>query len=292
MSLYLAVVRRANLWLGIKYFASLIPGISLALCIELVPFIAHAQDVDSTCSYLRHPSLAFEVASVKEEKSQEGLARGMFTFPGGRVEASYLTLQELIQLAFDVQPYQITHLTSWMRESHYEVIGIPPVDSLAHTLNPTSPKMPLVPEQREMLQHLLCDRFSLRIQEQFHNGKILALRTGKVSSALNPTEHPDAPPYFVVIATSDGVGDGAMRARNASMSYIAQRISGFLEFPVIDETGLKGGFDFETVAPDTANADRTDATIEGVKALGLRLVSARGPVRTISVITATKPSPN
>ena len=50
---------------------------------------------------------------------------------------------------------------------------------------------------------------------------------------------------MAVFVTSDGVGQGEMVATNASMPFIATRLSEILNFTVINKTGIDGAFDFD-----------------------------------------------
>src|SRR5690349_10887546 len=106
---------------------------------------------------------AFEVASVKPT-SETTRTIGMYTYPGGRIKCERLTLQVLIEEAFDVQPFQVSGGPGWVREERYDIDARPPASSKASTLNASSIKLPPTAEQRLMLQSLLAERFAL----QFH----------------------------------------------------------------------------------------------------------------------------
>jgi uncharacterized protein (TIGR03435 family) len=45
-------------------------------------------------------------------------------------------------------------------------------------------------------------------------------------------------------------------------------------------------------APDARDADRTNATLEGIKTLGLELKSGKAPVDMIIVDGVNRPTPN
>jgi uncharacterized protein (TIGR03435 family) len=91
---------------------------------------------------------------------------------------------------------------------------------------------------------------------------------------------------------SDGKGDGEVVGTNATMGFTASRLSAILRRTVIDRTDLTGSYDFHVEAPDAENADRMDATIEGMKALGLELKSGKAPVDTIVIDEVSQPTPN
>jgi uncharacterized protein (TIGR03435 family) len=45
-------------------------------------------------------------------------------------------------------------------------------------------------------------------------------------------------------------------------------------------------------APDAKDADRTNAALEGIKTLGLKLKSGKAPVEVIIVDGVNRPTPN
>jgi uncharacterized protein (TIGR03435 family) len=70
------------------------------------------------------------------------------------------------------------------------------------------------------------------------------------------------------------------------------RLSAILSRNVIDRTNLTGSYDFHVPAPDLEDADIINATIEGMKALGLGLKSGEAPVDTIMIDEVSQPTPN
>jgi uncharacterized protein (TIGR03435 family) len=73
---------------------------------------------------------------------------------------------------------------------------------------------------------------------------------------------------------------------------MARRLSDLLKLPVIDKTGVEGAFDFDVPAPEPANADPMNATLEGIKQLGLKLESRKGPVEYVVIDEVAKPTEN
>jgi uncharacterized protein (TIGR03435 family) len=84
------------------------------------------------------------------------------------------------------------------------------------------------------------------------------------------------------------------KGQNASIALLAKNLKGELGRPVIDRTGLAGNFDFRIqFASDDAHLDDAPALVSAVeKQLGLKLESAKGPVETLIVDHAEKPSAN
>jgi uncharacterized protein (TIGR03435 family) len=81
------------------------------------------------------------------------------------------------------------------------------------------------------------------------------------------------------------------------MGSLAFSLTGALGRPVVDNTGLTGGFDFTlTWTPDTPGGPADAAGVSLFSALedqlGLRIESKKAPMDTIVVDQAQKPSAN
>jgi len=64
---------------------------------------------------------------------------------------------------------------------------------------------------------------------------------------------------------------------------------------VLDQTGLTGSYDFKYQSSPSEQDERPDVIftlIESVQAIGLKLEAGRGPVETITIDHAEKPSAN
>jgi uncharacterized protein (TIGR03435 family) len=85
----------------------------------------------------------------------------------------------------------------------------------------------------------------------------------------------------------------SLAGNKASLALIAARLGQQLGLPVIDRTGIEGEFDFKV---DYAVGDNPDSGIPLPIAiqeqLGLKLERAKGPVETLVVDRAAKPSSN
>lgn len=95
-----------------------------------------------------------------------------------------------------------------------------------------------------------------------------------------------------VLRHADGISDGEILGKNASMPFVAQRLSAILGRTVVDKTGLADSYDFHVRAPEDAHTDITSATLEGIKQLGFRLQSAKGAVDVVAVESASQPTEN
>jgi uncharacterized protein (TIGR03435 family) len=234
----------------------------------------------------------FEVASVKPTPPQARLINNMGTYPGGRIKCDGCWLRYLIMEAFSVQPYQISGGPGWLGVDQFDLEAKPPDRSRASRANPRLAKLPMNDDQREMLQALLADRFQLKYHDEEREGTVYFLVKTNKKLKLEAAKDKDAYPW-AGSAQGGAFGATGLAGTNITMAQFASRLSQALDRPVIDKTGLEDSFDFKfEYAIDGENSDRTTAILMSVQGLGLKLESGKGPVRTIVIDHAEKPSEN
>lgn len=204
----------------------------------------------------------------------------------------HCSLKVLIQFAFDLQAFQVEGGPSWTAHDDYDIEAIPPETSKARQLTPAAPNARPSQEQWEMLQALLIERFGLQYHFETRPGRVYWLvRSGK-QLRMAAAKDTATVPYMNVMVYHGGEGNGEMVGRNTSMAWMAQRLGRILQLPVVDKTGITGSFDFDMPAPQAANADLTNATLEGLNVLGLKLKAENGAVRILVVDGAERPGGN
>jgi len=232
----------------------------------------------------------FEVATIRPSTTAKG-QMGVLTYPGGRVSFGHRTLADLISTALGVELFQISSGPAWARSDEYE-IEARPSSSKASLAKPHSPKAPLDDEQRQMLQTLLADRFQLRYHSENRQGPIYFLLKGNKRLRLEKAHIESDFSWVGGLAGGMIVGDG-VAGTSVSMPTLAERLSRYMGRPVLDRTGIKGLFDFKYVyAPDDPKPDVISTIITSMQEIGLKLESGVGPVETIVIDHAEKPSPN
>jgi len=235
---------------------------------------------------------AFEVVSIKPSTTEGHYGVGVFPYPGGRVEASSVPVDYLIQQAFDIQPFQISGEPRWAREERFDLMGKPPESSPLSKFNPASFKSPLQHEQRQMLRSALIDRFQLQYHWETKEGPVyLLVKNGKelhLQPAKNKDDYPWAGPVAGGLPFSDGI-----QGINETMANLAERISPILERPVIDRTGIEGSFDFKFRYPgDEPNPNIGSVILTSIQGLGLKLEPSRAPVKILVIDRIERPSAN
>src|SRR5688572_27521638 len=108
-------------------------------CLACICFLAAI----STVALPQESRLAFDVASIRPNKSGERAASTVFP-PGGRFSARNASLKLLIRLAYGVADYQISGGPGWINVDRFDVEA-------------KSEANPSAAELRVMLQRLLED---------------------------------------------------------------------------------------------------------------------------------------
>ncbi len=235
-------------------------------------------------------SPAFEVASI--EPSPPAGVLGYLTYPGGRVRCGHCTLEMLITYAFDIQKFQISGGPDWLHTERYEIDARVPTNSESSKANPSVPNAPLNAEQRAMLAALLRDRFQLRFHRETSNLPVYFLIKGYKPLKLTPAKTVRDFPWVGSPHNGNVRGDG-VAGISVTMPILAFKLSQYMGRPVVDRTGIKGYFDFQyNYVSDDPHPDVISTIITSVDELGLRLKSGKGPVDTIVIDQAGKPSPD
>ncbi len=226
---------------------------------------------------------SFEVASIKPHPepitfSADAMARG------SRVTATASTLLDLITDAYGVRYDQISGGPGWIKSDHYDLAA------------KAEGEGPITKDQlRQMLQSLLADRFQLKIHRETRETPVYDLVVAKNGPKLKQVS-PDADGRMGgVIANSSGMH---LTQSKGTMEQLAHWLSGNgAGRPVFDKTGLTG---FYAYTLDWVRADRipdSDSNVPSIfnavqEQLGLKLESAKGPIKVIIVDRAEKPSEN
>jgi uncharacterized protein (TIGR03435 family) len=178
----------------------------------------------------------FEAAEVKP--SPPDTKQSFNFYRGGRVELRGLTLRELMAPAWDLEADRIMDGPKWIDTDRYDVIAKAPAGT---------PSDDLVP----MVKTLIIDRFKLAAHTTDRPVTVYFLTAGK-----NPKVKESDPSIRSECTISRGAtGNGAAAiplkiysCRNTTMAQFAELIrpqaAGYIRAPVIDQTGLKGGYDF------------------------------------------------
>jgi uncharacterized protein (TIGR03435 family) len=254
----------------------------------------------------------FEVASIKPNTSGNNMIR-IQPPSGGRFTATNVRLKILIQLAYNVQNYEISGGAGWMDSDGYDVTA-KAADSITG-----------MEQMRPLLQSLLEDRFQLKVHRETKEVPVYALMAGKNGPKLPEAKEdgcvalgPNGPPPpgrgpGQLPPTPCGgffMGPNTLVGGKIAMKQLVDGLSNILGRPVIDKTGFTGTFDvhlefspegtafggglpgipgglppgFDTTGPSIFTAVQDQ--------LGLKLESQKGPGQVLVIDHAEKASEN
>jgi uncharacterized protein (TIGR03435 family) len=262
--------------------------------------------------------LTFEVASIKEARPpMEYVQAGQFhvgvNVNGLRAEYGFVSLADLIPYAYRVKRFQLSG-PSWMGDRRWDILAKIP-DSQSAVRAP------------EMMQSLLAERFKLQMHRENREQSVYALVVGKDGLKIKEATADDEGVGGLdvrinndaIAISGGGTGpmrltaspDGGMQMQMAKITMVAlaDRLTQFLDRPVVDATELKGNYQVTLNVPVEAMAgmafaqklaalaglgsfgtaggssapDTSVSIVQAVKALGLDLQSRKAPVETITV---------
>jgi bla regulator protein BlaR1 len=276
--------------------------------------------------------MAFEVASVKPTKKPRfppttfPLDTGNAKPAGGRFSATF-PMMVFVDFAYKLPPGEISAKLprSFSQDDLFEIEARAPG-------NPTKDQM------RLMMQSLLADRFKLKVHFETREGPVFALtlvtpgHTGpklrphadgpacpdsfEMGSMLKPPQNANDPfpPACGVTQTTRTASSTLLGARDMTMGAFAEgtiygwgSLIGEVDKPVVDQTGLKGRYDFRLELPvgtfsfslAQPNPDAPPVDPKGTpflsalrEQLGLKLVSSKGPIRKLVIDHVEPPSAN
>jgi len=232
----------------------------------------------------------FEVATIKPSDPNQ---RRLYSIGSTEVSAVGATVNDLIVFAYGVHARQISDAPAWVESDKFDIRGKPQ----GGQPNPIQFKM--------MLQKLLAGRFQLAFHRDQKQLAVYALTVGKNGPKLTRSNAASPIPNLI------RRGPGNLPARNVTMEEFAGNLQGaVLDRPVIDQTGLKGRFDFqlqwtpeETQFASVRGPDAPPKPPEGAETqpdlftaieqqLGLKLESIKAQVAVLVIDKVEKPSEN
>jgi bla regulator protein BlaR1 len=198
--------------------------------------------------------------------------------PGGRLVIANATLRTLIRSAYGVLPFQLTGEPKWSEADHFDI----------NAKNASGEEI-TQDSMRSLMQGLLADRFQLKTHWETRQEPIYAL-------VVN--DRPKFEPY--VNAPQRGMNSSRvpgkinMRATDVSMTQLASELGFRLQRFVVDQTGLSGRYDFVLHWNPDTDEDSTEPSLSTAlhEQLGLKLEPRKGPVPTLVIDSAAKPSEN
>jgi uncharacterized protein (TIGR03435 family) len=241
------------------------------------------------------PLPEWDVAVVKPHAADDNTMSWRST--DDSVDLVNLSLENMICNAWDLNEFQVSGLSGWMKSGRFDLTAKVSADDVA-----AYKKLSLT-QRAEMLQKLLIERFQLKVHMETKTLPIYDLVVDKSGSKLKPTTAIAAPSKEEMRANPDKykrgsftTSPGRFEGTGVRVDSLTSQLENALGKPVRDATGLTGVYDITLhYRPDQTAADNDDvpSVFSAVQEqLGLKLVPAKGPVETLVVDAAQKPDAN
>ena len=188
----------------------------------------------------------FEVADIKPSapgSTQKGFRAG----PGGRVDVRGFTLKELIKFAWELQDLDaidnddmLVGAPKWLDRDRFDIVA-----EVSGSGSKTGPGLDM-DSARLMLRSLLADRFKLATHMEEQPVAVYAMTAAKAK--LKKADPSGRAACRNAPSASDWVPIFSLTCQNTTMAQLAEELPAFgglyVVRPVIDATGLEGGWDF------------------------------------------------
>ncbi len=228
----------------------------------------------------------FDVVSIKPSDPLSNVMH-IGISPSGSFEASGANLMSLIVQAYDVRGFQIVGGTGWMNDEKYTIV------------TKDEAKEPARAEQSQLrdrmnakLRAMLADRFQLRVHRETREMPVFALTIAKGGIRMKASATDAGDDAGINMTRTDEAKSGVI-GKQVPMDVLSRFLSFQVARTVMDETGLKGKYDFRLVySPGLGDTTGPSLFTALQEQLGLKLESKKGPVEVIVIDGAEIPSEN
>jgi uncharacterized protein (TIGR03435 family) len=184
-----------------------------------------AENPPGTTEKLGPRPTEFEVADIRPSRRDE---EENFQMNNGRILARAVPLREMIAFAYHVENDWVRG-ERWLESERFDIIAKTAPTESTDTL-------------RVLVQALLAARFGLKIHRETQPVTVYALTVAKPKlKKADPAERASC-------RSSDAEGTRVYTCRNTTMAQLAEKLrdieDSYLDHPVVDLTGIEGGYDF------------------------------------------------
>jgi len=221
--------------------------------------------------------------------------------PGGQFVHPRADLLQMIAIAYSMKgnvSTQLVGLPNWAKNESYAVAAKPGQGFPALSPAENAERV------RIMLRAMLADRFHLQLHTETRREPVFNLEVGKGGITMKEVDPPAPPAKEGHVGAAVGDIGGRMIGKKSTMAGVAVALGIFLQKPVLDQTGLKGYYDFDVKwsAPEALDGRTPSSGLgaDGIALListmqgkfGLRLTKTTGPVEYWVVDHVEPPSGN
>jgi uncharacterized protein (TIGR03435 family) len=201
----------------------------------------------------------FDVADVKPSAPVPGQNTpiGLRVQPGGRVNITGMPMRTLILQAYGITNDMLVGAPKWIDDARFDIIAKAPAEIPAGVLPPNANPSAQPPRDMDavwaMVRALLADRFKLTTHMEERPAtayNLVAVKPRlKKADPASRTKFSEGPgPDGKDPRAANPALSRLISFQNITMSQFAERLSsvgsGYIRTPVLDKTGLEGGFDF------------------------------------------------
>jgi bla regulator protein BlaR1 len=300
--------------------------VAAALAVVAVPILFGRQTASPTTSGSETDNAAantspyaFEVASIKPDKSGGATGFGLRYQSGSNFNATGVTLEFLIRAAYRIEFNQIIGGPAWINSDRFDIEAKPDaaVAEQLQKLNRDDRNL----ATGQMIQGLLADRFKLAMHHETRELPEYVLVVAKNGPKIREATPGDT--YSNGLKLRDGtpggpglvqMSPGHVAAQATTMDFFIHVLEQQLGTTVVDKTGLTGKYDIPLDwAPDTSQPSVAGGASPGPQGpgappspdasgpsvftaiedqLGLKLESQKGPVDVLVIDHVEPPSEN
>ena len=276
----IGVRERTQRWVGVTAVMT-----ALALC-GTVSWTARGQDAGKPVpvkAMAKDANPDWEVATVKA--SDPGDTRGQhINLQGRRVVLLDTTVEQFLLLSYGVQQSQLAGLPGWAKMVRWDVDGVSDVEG-----------QPSWKQLQGMIQKILTERFGLQMHHEQWEMAVFALTVAKGGpKMIADTSDPNG---WMDQQNGEANGRHVEDLKNASMADLALILQFHVDRPLVDQTGLKGRYDFKlqwTVDDaQTAAADAPPGLFTAIQdQIGLKLERVKAPADVVVIDKVERPGAN
>ena len=226
-----------------------------------------------------------------------------------------MTAKMLIADAYNLRAFSkalIVGGPDWTDQTMYQIQA--KIDDSQYAAMQQMPSAQQVQQVRLMEQSLLAERFKLKVHFETREMPVYSLEVAKGGAKLTPTKTEPAPAgnpagpaqahptTMSVVGKGDGFEITAKGISPGQLILMLQQQPEVGNRMVVDQTGLKGHYDFslDWTREGFATADVGSATVDAAPSfftalkeeLGLQLVETKGPVEVLVIDGIELPSEN
>jgi bla regulator protein blaR1 len=218
--------------------------------------------------------------SVRVARSAPGVNQWL-GFPDGQFSTSRMPIRDVIAFAYGIHRLQVKGGADWLDKQLYDITAETTPSSAATAMGAASPD---VSSMAPMVRQLLASRFGLVAHSETQNLPAYVLRVDAGGSKLNPAL--PAGPHGNEEPPRMKLRPNLLMAESSDVKALTDLLATNLGHPVVDETGLKGRYDFAVTGP----LDEASLPKALQQQLGLTLAPKTAPIEVVVVDSIQQPS--